>query len=386
VSAARRVVLVANSGRRADLFAAALARRGWPPAAVVPWLDLLAGRDRLDDAVGAGAWVRLDSPGRDFEVERHLIARGADEPDDADPAADAIPAGAALRLPFEKGRILYPRQWYRGFRAVLRSLAARLDGWPGVRWVNAPGDVADLFDKRRCQARLADAGVAIPARLGGPGPRSFDDLLARLRQAGRWRVFVKLASGSSGSGVAAFAVGGPRLQATTTVELVRRGGGWVLFNSRRVRRYESPAEVAALFDALCREGVQVEEWVPKAGLRGKACDLRVLVVAGRDRQVVVRLSGSPVTNLHLLNDRGDAEELRPHVPPERWAAALADGRRAAGAFPGCLHVGVDLLFAPGFRRHAVVEANAFGDLLPGAVWNGLDSYETQLAALEAADP
>ncbi|MBX9582140.1 MAG: STM4014 family protein [Gemmataceae bacterium] len=377
----RRVVLVGNpGGRRAELFAAALARRGWPPAAVVPWIDVIAGRGRLDELAAGGAWVRLDSPGRDWEVERALIARGAAEGEDEDTGAEAISADEARTLPFEKGRILLPRQWYRGFRAVLRGLAAR----PGVNWLTDPAEVIDLFDKRRCQARIGAAGVPIPAGVGSP--RSFDELMDVLQAAGRWRVFVKLACGSSGSGVAAFAVGRGRMQATTTVELVRRDGRCLLFNSRRVRRYETAAEVAALFDALCREGVRVEEWVPKAGLGGRAFDVRVLVVAGRVRQVVGRLSATPLTNLHLLNERADAATVRAAVPADRWAEALADCERAAAAFPGCHHLGVDLAFTPGFRRRVVFEANAFGDLLPGVSCDGLDSYETQLAALGDSPP
>ena len=35
---------------------------------------------------------------------------------------------------------------------------------------------------------------------------------------------------------------------------------------------------------------------------------------------------------------------------------------------------------PGLRRHAVLEANAFGDLLPGALCEGRDAYEDELAA------
>jgi hypothetical protein len=372
----RRVVVVGNPGhKRVKLFQDALARRGWPPAEVVSWFDLLTGRDRFD-AVAAGVLVRLESPGQDFKVEKQLIARGAEEPESEDTGAESITADASLELPFEKGRILYPRQWYRGFRAVLRSLATR----PGVLWLNHPIEVIDLFDKRRCQDRLAGEGVPIPARLGAV--RSYEELVARMRELGRLRVFVKLACGSSGSGVVAFALGRDRVQATTTVELVRRDGQWLMFNSRRLRRYESIGEVTALFDTLCREGVQVEEWVPKAGLRDRSCDLRVLMIAGREAHTVVRLSHSPLTNLHLLNDRTDAEELRAVVPQEAWDKAMADCRRTAGVFAGCLHVGVDMVFTPSFRRHAIVEANAFGDLLPGTHWNGLDTYGAELAALE----
>jgi hypothetical protein len=137
-----------------------------------------------------------------------------------------------------------------------------------------------------------------------------------------------------------------------------------------------------LIDALCREGVQVEEWLPKAGAEGGSFDLRVLVIAGRPRHTVMRVSESPMTNLHLLNRRGDLGHLLAEVPPERWEAAMASCRRAAGAFPRCLHAGVDLVLTPGYRHHAVLEVNAFGDLLPGVLCDGLDTYEAELAALQ----
>jgi hypothetical protein len=45
--------------------------------------------------------------------------------------------------------------------------------------------------------------------------------------------------------------------------------------------------------------------MPKAGIDGRTFDLRVLVIAGRARHAVARLSRGPMTNLHLLNERGD---------------------------------------------------------------------------------
>ena len=121
--------------------------------------------------------------------------------------------------------------------------------------------------------------------------------------------------------------------------------------------------------------------MPKASFEGQTFDLRVLVIAGEVRHVVPRLSRQPMTNLHLLNQRGDVERLREHVPAESWEAVLETCRRAAALFPGCLHVGIDLLLTPSLRRHALLEANAFGDLLPGVLWNGLGTHDAELAAL-----
>ena len=42
---------------------------------------------------------------------------------------------------------------------------------------------------------------------------------------------------------------------------------------------------------------------------------------------------------------------------------------------------MDILIAPGHRRVAVLEVNAFGDLLPGLLVGGRDTYAEQVAAL-----
>ena len=61
--------------------------------------------------------------------------------------------------------------------------------------------------------------------------------------------------------------------------------------------------------------------------------------------------------------------------------------RAAACFPQTLCVAVDLLPATGWRRFAVGEVNAFGDLLPrltglpGSGAEGLDTYAAQVAAV-----
>lgn len=61
-------------------------------------------------------------------------------------------------------------------------------------------------------------------------------------------------------------------------------------------------------------------------------------------------------------------------------------RAGRGLLPRTLCVGVDLLPAVGWRRVAVGEVNAFGDLLPrltglpGGGAEGLDTYAAQVAA------
>lgn len=375
---ARGFLVVGSPGsRRVGLFQGALAAMGLPAARVMSPLDLIDGRIALPDVAMPGTVVRIESCGKDFPVEKALLALGADVPEDA--AHARMESGAAKALVEERGRILFPRQWFLGFRELLRRIEAQVKECPGARVMNGPADVEVMFDKPASHARLAAAGVPVARSLGVVA--GYDDLLARMARAKCARVFLKLAHGSSASGAVAFETRGARQQATTTVEVVERGGERALFNSRRLRVHRDPATIAALVDALARHRLHAEAWVPKAGFQGRTCDLRVVVIAGRACHVVVRLSRGPITNLHLLNARGDAEALAARAGPARWQAALAACEAAAAAFPGSLYAGVDLLLAPGFRRHAVLEVNAFGDLLPGVAWRGMDTYEAEIRAV-----
>jgi hypothetical protein len=369
------VILGHPAGRRIELFQRALAELGRPPARVVGYRDLLTDRVRLPEVVPPGAVVRIESPGRDFETERRLIAAGAA----AVGAAGALTPEAAARLTFDKGRLRHGRLWYRGLCRLLDQVTAQLAACPPHRLMNHPDDIVAMFDKPRSHARLARHGVPVPPSLGPVA--SFDALRARMRATGYQRVFVKPRYGSSAAGVVAYRHHRGHHQATTTVEMVRQDGELRLYATRRIRTYTAPGEIAALIDALCREGVHVEAWLPKAGIEGRTFDLRVVVIDGVARHTVVRKSRTPMTNLHLLNERGDRDPVVARMGAARWAAAQRACEAAAACFPRSLYAGLDLLITPDFRRHAVLEINAFGDLIPGILHAGRDTYTTEILAL-----
>ncbi|MEV0901736.1 STM4014 family protein [Actinoplanes sp. NPDC049802] len=205
----------------------------------------------------------------------------------------------------------------------------------------------------------------------------YGSLRAAMRAAGWSRVFVKPAHGSSASGVVALATAGRRVTAITSVEL----SGGSLFNNLRVRRYDDESAIRTIIDRLAPDGLHVEQWFPKASLGDRVVDLRVVTIAGRPRHVVVRTSRSPMTNLHLGNARGDVEAVRAAAGERSWSAAMETCERVAACFPRTLQAGVDLMFRVGWRDHAVAEVNAFGDLLPGVLVDGLDTYGAQVAAI-----
>lgn len=180
-----RLVVVGNpANRRVRLFQDAVAAAGLPPAREIAWLDVLGGRAEFRP----GEVVRVESPGEDPAVERLL--RGGDDPTRVE--------GTAL--------------WYERFTAAVRELG-RSAGEVGACLLDDPAELAVLFDKRLCHEVLDLASVPVPpSPTSGPDAppvRGWDDVRALMDAPGMRRVFVKIAHGSSASGVLAVETGAP---------------------------------------------------------------------------------------------------------------------------------------------------------------------------------
>jgi len=361
--------------RRTQLFQTALSRVGKRAARVVSFIDLLSEKTIITDLISAETVVRVDSPGKDFETERALLHAGCEAAQDEHFAS--ITHKEIERLGFERGRILYPRQWYLGLCKALRIVESQL---PDCFLMNSFDDIAVMFDKPRCQALLRDHSVPIAEGLGEI--ESFADLRHRMTDTGCARVFIKPAHGSSASGVIAYQTNGFKHRATTTVEVQKQGNELHLYNSRRIRLYQDVDEIAALVDELCRHRVYVERWLPKAGIDGRTFDLRLVVIGRRAMHSVVRLGRHPMTNLHLLGGRGSLEKVLQKIGNVGWAGIQRTCEEVmTTCFPGSLYAGIDVRVSPDFRHHQVLEVNAFGDLLPDVLCNGKDTYETEIEIL-----
>ncbi|HMF12831.1 MAG TPA: hypothetical protein VKE94_11010, partial [Gemmataceae bacterium] len=145
MSPPRYVAICNPDGKRWQAYARELA--GWwreqglaPEVEVVPWKSIVP-RDGFLDGMPAfdqPAIVRLESPGRDFEVTKLLLAAGARE------AGDVSTDWSSL--PYQKGKLIRPGLLHRGFCRVLRGLREAFDARPQLTPLACPRAVAELFD------------------------------------------------------------------------------------------------------------------------------------------------------------------------------------------------------------------------------------------------
>jgi hypothetical protein len=367
------ILLIGNpENRRVRLFQEALASLHRPPARVFAWIDLARDLGKLAALPDAPLFVRIDSPGENDDVDRAFLVRGWAAAKAA--GVETIAPDALAALPASKGRILCPRQHHLGFLETLADLERVFAAHPSWRILNAPGAIADLFDKRITSRMYAEHGIPVPRPFEGID--SFESLRQAMKAREVSTVYVKLSSGSSASCLVVFHELKATAYAMTTIEQAK--DGW--FNSLRVRRVDDLLRIESLVAYLIAEGAQIEESVPKARLDRRFFDLRMLAIAGEVEFIVVRQSTHPITNLHLGGRRGDLSRLFEAAPKEAIESAKESVRRVA-RLHDCLHVGVDLLFLPSYVGHRVVEANAFGDLLPNLSNDGRSVYAVEIEAM-----
>lgn len=355
-----RFVVIGNpENRRVHFFQEALRQAGQPAAMLVPYLNLLNGACRLHDVLCDGAIVRVESPGESFEVEKKILALGGLE--------------NAQSLPDERGRIYYPRLWFQGFTRLMESIAHSA---AHVSWFNHPVDIVRMFDKPLCKHMLQ--AHTLPSL---PSFSCYDEFFSFVEQQSYRRFFVKLNSSSSASGIVAYAYNKHRGKehAHSTVELVRGPDGDRYYNTLKIKRYTDRNVLRNILDFLFAQGAMVETWVPKARHENYSYDLRIVGIAGQRRHATARLSRSPMTNLHLGNRRCSVDDLE--LSSSMWNALDALVAHAMQAFPHSLYAGLDILLPRNGTAPVLLEANAFGDLLPNLLDRGEDTYLAEIRAI-----
>ncbi|MDN2714355.1 STM4014 family protein [Janthinobacterium sp. SUN120] len=361
------LTLLASAGsKRVRLMQTARAQLRLPPAQVLEWRDWLARPALLADALRQPGLLKIEPPGDDPAAHFLLLQAGCrllDRP--------------LVEAP-EHGELLAMDAWFAGFSSAMQDLAGQLAALPHIRVFNAPTEIVRMTDKLACQHHLAAHGIAIPALLGPV--HGYEHLQALLRQHDLDRVYLKPRYGSSASGVVAYRRNkAGRQQATTSAALQHGDGAARLFNVKRMARYDTQHDIAALVDALAAQELYAETWLNKPRCGDSHYDLRVVTLAGQPAHRVARIGQHMMTNLHLDNRRGEASGL---LNAADLAALEAAAAQAARAFPASHVTGYDLVVRQG-QAH-LLEANAFGDLLPGLLWQGADTYAAQLTQLTHA--
>jgi glutathione synthase/RimK-type ligase-like ATP-grasp enzyme len=360
-------VIIGNpENRRVTAFIEEIIALKTPTYSVVSYLDLLDKRVNLAQVVPPNSIVKIESPGENSLVRQRLIEYGG-----------KTTPSVNLAFLADFGRICYQEEWYQGFCTFLLDVKKQLLVLD-VHLMNGIGSILNMFDKVACKEIFLENNIPMPVSLGKIS--DYSTLREQMKIQRIHSVFIKPAHSSSASGVLAFRTNGSRMQAITSMEMRVENGEIVVYNSLKVRTYTNETEIVALIDWLLKSKNCVEQWIPKAIFNGFAFDFRIVVINGKARHTVARMSKSPITNLHLGNARGNLSEIIYHIGVANFEKAKLIAEQAAACFPDCLYMGVDVLISSNLKHIKVLEVNAFGDLLPNLMDGGESVYQAEINA------
>ncbi|EAC0959705.1 hypothetical protein YP94_004191 [Salmonella enterica subsp. enterica] len=154
--------------------------------------------------------------------------------------------------------------------------------------------------------------------------------------------------------------------------------GQQLFNSKKIQQYRQKEDIQLIIDGVLQQENLVEQWLPKASVKRKTYDLRIVCLDGEIIWRVVRTSSQPITNLHLQNQAYRFESL------ELSAAKVAEidtlCQNAMRLFPDIRLAGIDVLLTTSLTPY-IIEINGQGDLIyQDAQQNNL-IYQAQIRAM-----
>ena len=376
------VLLASDHDPRVDAFQQALQQQGLRPASLISYCDFITQPERLTHELTRPGKqkiiLRIDSAGRDQHAYAAILQQGISP---LRAAKRPYQTAYAIQQQIQqKGRMIAPYQFYAGFKNVMQQVKQTVLSLPDlqnvhdVQLMNSPDDILLAFDKYRCQRYLQQHKIPIPELLGSI--QSYTELRQKMRQYNMPRVFIKLRHGASAAGIIALESSANKIQIRSTVEYQPKTKA--LYNTRRLTRSRNENTIIELINALCQMDVYAERWIPKAQIAEHIVDVRIVVIGGKAQHSVLRMSKSPITNLHLLNQRADTTQLQQQMSTSAWQAVLATCEQVAALFPRSLYIALDIAVAVNFNKHVVLEVNAFGDLLKAVLYRGLTPQEAEI--------
>ncbi|EDQ6483805.1 STM4014 family protein [Salmonella enterica] len=253
----------------------------------------------------------------------------------------------------------------------LQNMAAR----PGITWLNHPAGLIHLLDKKRCKRRLLEHGIPTPP-LVAEDVKSFAHLTAIMEEKKVASVFIKPSLGSGAAGVIALRRHPDGIKQVLYSAIAI--SGQQLFNSKKIQQYRQKEDIQLIIDGVLQQENLVELWLPKASVKRKTYDLRIVCLDGEIIWRVVRTSSQPITNLHLQNQAYRFESLELSAAKVTEIDTLC--QNAMRLFPDIRLAGIDVLLTTSLTPY-IIEINGQGDLIyQDAQQNNL-IYQAQIRAM-----
>lgn len=341
-------------GRRIKAFTQCLKDLNIYNYKVISWMEILDDISIFQSNLKENTIVKLEPPEKDLEIYRKFLIKGEEK--------GIICKEKIMKLDFSKYPIVAPAQWYEGFKVVLQDMKKIVHAVDfNIFLMNDFEDVINMMDKSRTydllEKHMKNSEFYLPKRL--EMPKSYKEL-REIYGNQLMKCFIKLRYGSGSTGILAYSNHPKRGEEKvfTSLNFQKSNGEKMFFSNYRVNCFKEREVVEELMNWVLNNGAHMEKWIPKSTYKGYAFDTRAFVLEKKSSYLLSRLSKSPITNLHLKNQRKESNEIFEEKDLKRVAKASEDVMKI---FSNSLYAGIDVVTSNSYRPY-IIDVNPFGDL------------------------
>lgn len=348
------VIIGDLSGRRVQAFIECLKKSNIHTYQVLSWLELVKSDSAFVNSIEKNTVVKIEPPEKDMNIYRELLKLGD--------LHNGLKIREINEIDFSYFPIIAPRQWYEGLENLLINLQDASNNLvhKNIVWLNDINETLLMMDKCKTYDFLAtktrETEFYLPSQIAAPtNYNEFKEIHGEMTA----QYFIKLRYGSGGTGVLAYK-NNPKLNQEkiwTSLNFEVVGGKKIFYSNNKVNCFEDKNKVKELIHWVLVNGAHIEEWIPKATYQGASFDTRAFVLQDKAEYLISRLSKSPITNLHLGNQRMESKAI---LSKEQVATIATAAEKVMKLFNQSTFAGIDIVCSTGFRPY-VIDVNPFGD-------------------------
>ncbi|RXM56858.1 hypothetical protein DP144_08155 [Clostridium tetani] len=319
---------------------------------IVTWQDLLTNLDIIKKHIHNNTIIKIEPPEKDLYLYKSFLKVGLKK--------GIVSSKEIDNIDFEKCPIIAPAQWYCGIKEMFYGIEDIVNANKGknIFMTTNIKETLIMMDKKLTYDFLEEniKDFYLPKRL--KNYKDYDEF--REDTANKYlKCFIKLRYGSGSEGVIAYS-NNPRLnEEIIYTSLNYSKEEKIFFSTYKVNCIKDKDIIKKMIDWVLENDAHIEMWIPKSKYKGQAYDTRVIVVNNKVEYLLSRLSKTPITNLHLRNNRLESERF---IEPKNIEIIKKASESVMKAFNNSFISGIDVVMSTGNKPY-IIDVNPFGDLL-----------------------
>lgn len=347
------------SGRRIQTFANCLRKLNYNNITIITWTEIFKDISVFEENLKPNTIIKIEPPEKDMEIYRGFLKHGIEKGKLSERDID--------KIDFSDFKIIAPDQWYYGFTKIMEQLDKLCikNKFKNLYLMNNIAEMLVMMDKKQTyevlEKKLDNEKFYLPQKLYSP--KNYDEFKS-LYGNKSMKVFIKLRYGSGSTGVLGYA-NNIKLQDELVYTSLNNNSN-NFYSNYKVNRFTEKTKVKELINWVLENGAHIESWIPKDKYNGKAFDTRSFVINKKSAYLLTRMSKSPITNLHLKNQRANSVEI---MTEENLEIIRNASEGVMNIFNKSLYAGIDVVTTSRNKPY-IIDVNPFGDLFHNLI--GID--------------